>query len=74
MPTRCRSIRTRQRNEPEHQAGHGALARLRVIAEQHEADITAGLTELCARAGLDVDVHARIAHSERKEHRDAALG
>lgn len=67
-------------------AGRATLARLRVIAEEHEADITDGLTgdqrdtlaelltELCVRAGLDVDVHARIAHSERQEHPDAAVG
>lgn len=62
------------------------LGRLRIVAEEHEADITDGLTddqrdtlaelltELCARAGLDVDVHARIAHSERMEHPGPAVG
>jgi DNA-binding MarR family transcriptional regulator len=66
--------------------GRATLGRLRAIAERHEADIADGLTreqrdtltelltELCLHAGLDVDVHARIAHSERKEHRGPAVG
>ncbi|HEX3646845.1 MAG TPA: MarR family transcriptional regulator [Pseudonocardiaceae bacterium] len=67
-------------------AGRAALGRLRVIAEAHEADIAAGLTaeqrdtlaelltEMCVGAGLDVDVHAGIAESERKEQRGPAVG
>jgi DNA-binding MarR family transcriptional regulator len=60
--------------------GRVTLGRLRTIAEEHEADITEGLTgeqrdtlaelltEMCVHAGLDMDLHTRIAHSERKEH------
>src|ERR1700743_2975195 len=67
-------------------AGRATLGRLRTIAEDHEADITDGLTDdqrdtlaelltqLCVQAGLDVDVHAGIAHSERKEHPGSAMG
>lgn len=66
--------------------GRAAMRRLRTIAEQHEADITHGLTDdqrdtlaellttMCANAGLDLDLHARIAHSERQEHPGSAVG
>lgn len=65
--------------------GRATLGRLRTIAEAHEADIADGLTgdqrdtlaalltEMCARAGLDVDVHTGIAQSERKEHPGSAV-